>query len=211
MRSLAETAVMERLIPELEADGFQVFTEPDRLLVPSFLGDYRPDLIALRSDRNLAIEVADRTGTAHKQLDQVASLFKEHPDWEFRLIWINQEKPVRDIAPQSAETVRASLKEVERLMDDGHDKAALLLSWAVFEAMGRLVVQDRFRKPQTPARLIEIMATEGILAYDEAQFLRTFYPVRNEIIHGGLDREVTRDDLQRLTQIMKSVLAETRH
>lgn len=211
MRSPIETAVVERLIPELEADGFQVFAEPDRLIVPLFLGDYRPDLIALRNDRNLAIEVADRGSAEGKRINEVARLFDKHPDWEFRLIWINQEQPSGDMVPQSLESVGQSLDEVDRLLAGGHDKAALLLAWAVLEALGRVLIESRFRKPQTPKRLIEVMAAEGLLTPDEADFFRTLYPVRNALVHGGLSVEVDRTDVENLLVIMKSVLAETKH
>ena len=41
--------IIEQLTPQLEADGYTVYLEPPRQLLPAFMRGYIPDAIALRS------------------------------------------------------------------------------------------------------------------------------------------------------------------
>jgi uncharacterized protein YutE (UPF0331/DUF86 family) len=209
--SLSETAVMEKLVPELEADGFQVFPKPDKLLVPPFLGPYSPDVIALREDRKLAIEIADRRGIAEQRVKEIAQLFRDRPDWEFRIIWINSEAPETGVVRQTMTEIELTLQEVEHLIDSSHYRAAFLLSWAVLEAFGRAVLEDKFRRPQTPGRLIEVLANEGVLTPQEAASLRPLAEIRNKLVHGELDAQVSEGETRHIAGLLKSLIVETKH
>ena len=57
----AESVVLERLVPELKSQGYDVFVHPGRQMVPAFLETYVPDVIALRDDKNLVIEIKAET------------------------------------------------------------------------------------------------------------------------------------------------------
>ena len=61
---------------------------------------------------------------------------------------------------------------VERLLEQGFVGAAFLLGWASFEAAGRALMVEEFRKPQTPGRLVELLAGAGYLTPTEADRLR---------------------------------------
>jgi hypothetical protein len=52
----AEAEVMRGLIPELQAEGYEVFVEPGPLLAPVFLEGLRPDAIALKEGKKLLIQ-----------------------------------------------------------------------------------------------------------------------------------------------------------
>jgi uncharacterized protein YutE (UPF0331/DUF86 family) len=209
--SLAEAAVMEKLVPELEADGFQVFPHPDKLLVPPFLGPYSPDVIALRDDRKLAIEIADRKGMAEHRVQELTRLFQDRPEWEFRIIWINSLPAEDGLVPQTISGIESTVREVEELIDASHHRAAFLLSWAALEAFGRAILEEKFKRPQTPGRLIEVMANEGVVTPDEAASLRQLSELRNKLVHGELDAQVTDDETRRMTELLKSLIGETKH
>ena len=209
--SPAEAAVMEKLVPELEADGFQVFPHPDKLLVPPFLGPYSPDVIALREDRKLAIEIADRKGIAEQRVEELARLFRDRPDWEFRIIWINSLPVEPVLEPQTMSDIESTVTEVEDLIGASHHRAAFLLSWAVLEAFGRAVLEEKFKRPQTPGRLIEVMAQEGVVTPDEADSLRRLSNLRNKLVHGELDARVTESETRRMAELLKSLIGETKH
>lgn len=56
--SARETAALEALVPEMEAEGFAVYLHPQPRHVPEFLKGLRPDAIAYKGDRKVLVEVA---------------------------------------------------------------------------------------------------------------------------------------------------------
>ena len=55
-----ERAILDTMVPELEADGFRVVIHPKQDTLPTFLQGYRPDMVAYKENKKLAIEIAAR-------------------------------------------------------------------------------------------------------------------------------------------------------
>jgi Holliday junction resolvase len=91
----AENVVLERLVPDLKSQGYDVFVHPDRQMVPPFLGAYLPDVIALRDDKNLVIEIKQGSNRAEKTLQELAKRFEGH-DGSFVLSGLALTKSVRN-------------------------------------------------------------------------------------------------------------------
>src|SRR4051812_12341812 len=85
------------------------------------------------------------------------------------------------------ETIKGVLGDAEKLLKAEQFPAALLLCWAAFEAFARNQLQSTFARPQTPGRIVEILAGDGILTPTEADKLRLLARQRNNFIHGALD------------------------
>ena len=68
--SRQEQAALEALLPQLEEEGFTVFLQPPDSMLPEVLHrSYRPDAIALKEGKKLAIEVvsgADQKGKVER-------------------------------------------------------------------------------------------------------------------------------------------------
>ena len=208
---ILEQAILERLLPELEADGYQVIREPRRSIVPPFLGSYLPDLIALREDGNLAIEVASRADPGSRKLGDIAKLFEGQKGWKFRVYWASKSDIEEPLRAQSISEISGTLAQAEALVVDGHVSAGFLLSWATFEAIARRILAERFVRPQTPGRLIEIMANQGVLTPSEADRLRPLATFRNRFIHGELDVGVTADEAREFLAILQNLTATASH
>jgi uncharacterized protein YutE (UPF0331/DUF86 family) len=205
----AEDVVLERLVPDLKSQGYDVFVHPNRQMVPSFLGAYRPDVIALRDDKNLVIEIKQGSGRAEKTIDDVAKRFEGQSRWEFRIVWVNREDDRARLTQQSSATISSRLTEVRRLLEGGFTESALLMCWAVLEAIGRRLLSDEFARPQSPARLVETLATKGLITPDEGDALRRIANERNRVIHGELttniDHSVVDDFLGVLTSLAREI------
>jgi uncharacterized protein YutE (UPF0331/DUF86 family) len=106
---------------------------------------------------------------------------------------------------QSRETIAAHLKEVSQLLDAGFVEPAMLLSWAALEAIGRKLMAKELSRPQTPGRLIQILAREGYVTPDEADILRRLAETRNRFIHGVLTVEVSRLQVEAFVGILSSL------
>jgi hypothetical protein len=199
-----EAAVLESVVPQLEAEGFEVVLRPTRFRLPPFMQSYSPDAIALREDKNLAIEVL-RKG-AEKSLDKLRQLLAGHRDWELRVYWVSPSNVPEPMEPASVNDIERTIELVEGLTGKSLHSPALLMAWAALEALGRALLPDKFPRPQTPGRLVEVLAGEGYVTPSEADRLRELAKVRNQMIHGGLRARVGSRDIRSFVSILKVLL-----
>ena len=200
----SEDVILERLVPDLKSQGYDVFVHPSKQMVPPFLGEYRPDVIALRDDKNLIIEIK-HSGGGETGLQDLARRFEGQDRWEFRVVWVNPSETEATLAPQSDETISARLHEISRLLEAGFTESAMLTSWAAFEAIGRRLMAGEFSRPQSPGRLVQVLAKEGHITPDEADTLRQLGEVRNRFIHGELTAAVNRSQVEAFIKILASL------
>jgi uncharacterized protein YutE (UPF0331/DUF86 family) len=205
--SVAERTILENLLPNLEADGYQVFLRPTASIIPSFMKGYVPDAIALREDKKLAIEVMSRRspGTTAR-LKRIGELFRGQESWDLCVYWIEDTANVKELPVAPIAAIKSTLSDARKLVDSGVPTAALLLAWAGLEALARTVMPERFKRPQTPGRVVEILSSEGYFTPTEADFLRELVRVRNAVIHGDIQQSLTQERVHRFLDIVESVL-----
>ena len=197
-----EFAVIQKLLPELQAEGYEVYLQPSRLLLPAFLKQFQPDVIARRSDKNLVIEIIRESPESKKKAKRIASLIKGQDKWELRVIWVTPTSPATTVQTQTVSTIRKRIREIRELANGGHFGPALLLAWATLEAIGRLLASERFQRPQTPGRLVQVLAGEGYLTPTEADDLRSLADKRNKLIHGELQTQITKSEVNRFVDVL---------
>src|ERR687894_663998 len=101
--SRLEEAAIQALVPQLEAEGFEIFLHACKNMLPPTLGNYRPDAIAVRPDRKIAIEVVGdgytqaATRLREATLQQLKDSLEAHPDWELRVIYAHALSPESSI------------------------------------------------------------------------------------------------------------------
>ena len=207
-----EAEVLRNLTPELQAQGYDVYFRPSRVVLPAFFNDYSPTVLAIRtranaeSDKNLAIEIVRLPKSPKKPAEELRRALESRTDWEFRLIVINPASLHETPGIQSDEAIRKRIQEIERLVAEQHNEPALLLAWSVFEAVGRKLMADQFRRSQTSTRLLQVLAANGHLTPDEADDVRGLAEKRNALVHGELQIEVTQKELERFLSILASLL-----
>ena len=176
-------------------------------MLPTFMQNQVPDAIALRRDKKLAIEIVRESVASNKRLQRLQRLFADHKEWELRVYYV---KPVSEsvrVEVASRESIVAAIKTVERFVAEGQLRPALLMAWAVFEALGRTLMPEKFQRPQTPARLIEELAEGGQLTPNEADVLRRLARARNGLIHGELQTVVAKKEMTSFIKALKSLLS----
>lgn len=201
----SERAVLTGLLPELEAEGYEVFLAPGPPLAPAFLQGIRPDVIAIRDDKKLVVEIVGRSGTGER-LERLARLVRDQPGWELRVVVVSPATIPVELPVQSTDAIARQIEQVDRLVEQGFFSAALLLGWAAFEAAARAVMTDAFRYPQTASRLVEYLAGEGYVLPSEAARLRDIAKTRNALTHGELDATVTPDDVRTLVDVLRMLV-----
>jgi hypothetical protein len=204
-----EADVLQALLPQLEEEGYAVYVHPNRPLVPSFLKGYVPDLIALRSDKNIAIEVIVRQTPENKErVQQIAKLFEGQDKWELRVYWGGPTEVQRSLQVQTPESIKARIAELRDLGEKGHPGPALLLGWATFEALARATMLGEFERPQSPGRIVETLAREGHITPTEADHLRRLSDKRNKLIHGELQVRISRKEILEFAGILDTLLSQ---
>lgn len=201
-----ESDVIEKLLPDLKAQGYEVYLRPDARFLPAFLGKYTPDLIALGPDKNLAIEIKKPSNSI--KLDEIKNLFKDQDRWEFRVVWLNPIMPNDEINIQPIKSISDRILQIKDVNRNDNLEGAFLLGWATFEALARLLLPAEFQRPQTPGRLVDILAKKGYVTPDEADILRRLAHKRNKLIHGDLQATTSADELTSFTKVMETLIAE---
>lgn len=206
--SRQEQAILEALVPGLEADGFTVFLQPSgSMLPPPLRKAYRPDAIALKEGKKLAIEVVSLMDSDRK-LELLRALFAQAPDWELRVVYAPPRAAVQELSAIPKDVIEGHLKRLSSVSVELGAAASLLIAWSLFEAAARLVVPESFSGPQAPKRLIELLASDGYITPDEAATLRRVAELRNQAAHGALDVEVTTADVDAVVRAVQTLLSQ---
>ena len=162
MSEFNEIDMLQGLVPELEAEGYEVFPRPKKLLLPAFLREFRPHVVAFRKDKNLVVEVIGKSIQSAGRIEQLTALMKERSGWDFRVILVSSAGDQEPLTVQGPKSMQSRIDEVRRLAEAGHSEPAILLAFATFEALGRVALSKQFERPQTPGRLSEGLAHEGV-------------------------------------------------
>jgi REase_AHJR-like len=202
-----EADFLEDVLPRYEAEGFEVYVNPSPSILPPFMQDYRPDAIALSRDKKIAIEVVRTTKSSPEKLRHLQSLFAPHREWELRVLYVSPLSSDHLLQVASPEAISDAIRQVNALRKGGHKVPALVMAWATLEALGRALLPEQFGRPQTPARLVEVLASSGYLTPSEADVLRAAISQRNRAVHGGLDSDVEENLLERFTEILQTLVA----
>jgi len=200
--------ILREAVPGLEAEGYEVYLQPNPPIRPRFLSDFVPDAIALRSDGNLVIEMVRPSRHEDKKIKAISELVKRQPGWTLRIMRVSSSSRLDDLTAESRDTILDSVGEARELVATGHFEAALLLCWATLEATARLKVPDFYRKPQTPGRIIETLAAAGELTPTQAEDMRKLAEKRNKLVHGQLGVRVEKAEVERFCDIVAVLLEE---
>jgi uncharacterized protein YutE (UPF0331/DUF86 family) len=205
MTETREQAVLESLLPRYIAEGFTVVIYPSSALLPPFMRNYRPDAIALKSDKKIAIEIKGDNPDAKQSAAEISELFAQHSDWELRVYYAPGYPQERLLEPPTIGAIEKAIREILELRNSGHLIAAIMVAWATLEGIGRALLSDQLARSQPAERLVEVLASEGFLMPSEADTLRRMAELRNAVAHGQLVATVTEKDIDELIAAVRSL------
>lgn len=183
-RETRDELLLESLVPRYVAEGFTVILHPSPAILPPFMGKYRPDAIALSPNKKLAIEIKSDVPSSRSHTEHLNEMFVGQPDWELRVYSLPRFAQERDLAPASAAVIEDKISEIAKLSAAGHLTAAMMMAWAALEAVGRALLPKMLTRPQPAGRLIEVLASEGLVAPSEADRLQRTADLRDAVTHG---------------------------
>lgn len=185
---------LKSLAEKYESQGFRVFSEPKTDELPFDLGNYQPDMIAIKDGSGLVIEV--KTSISRVSVDRLQALAEEvskHPGWRFLLV------TVEDIEANSLHGTSEQLPSWQELTDRFHEahrlieddeiqafKAAFLLLWSTFEgALRKRAVDVSIPIERFPViGLLKHMYSLGELSISQFDFAQFCFEAWNSFAHG---------------------------
>lgn len=200
--SSEQDAVLERYASKWTSRGYRLVKNPHGDELPDFLGSYRPDAILVGPQKVLVEVLYKGEPQDLTKLEALQSLLTGRDDWRLEIIYAGVRPPT--VSPTSVGRLRETLDRIAS-MDDS-DAGAFVMLWPVMEAAARLLVPDETRRPQSPGRVVELLASQGIVLPSDADFLREAAKLRNRIVHGELDAAVPNDMRQRTERIAREVV-----
>ena len=205
-----ERLILDRLRESYEHQGYEFIAEPLPDMLPSFLGSYRPDAIALKQGDGVIIEVKrGRRAGQELQLEALAKLVAGQPGWRLQVYFEGErtEDSVH-IALPTQHQIDVQLAEAERLAASGYRKAAMLLAWSVLEAIARARIAHEgasSQRPFSPAQTVQSLEIAGLVDGQVGRELRTKAQLRNLIAHGDLSADVDANDLDSLIKRIREL------
>src|SRR3954469_15454381 len=120
----ADAAVLARLQERYAREGYTFLADPPRRLLPTFLGDFRPDAVALHGNGGVVIEIKrGRQNRNRLPFREIARRVRANPDWRFEVFYTDD---VQEFGSASPERIEAVVREVDELAASGHASAALV-------------------------------------------------------------------------------------
>lgn len=191
-----ERQILDRLRDSYESDGYQFFVEPPERMLPSALGGYRPDAIAVRNGESLLIEVKTTRGAGDRRyLADVTRRVEElGTGWKLVVFYVNEwDGSYQQEGAATPAMLLTALEEVRSLSAAGHNSAALVIGLSILEAVARKAMSEDGKvatAPLSPVRAVDFLEQSGELDFEHAAQLRSLARLRNAIVHGDFSQPV---------------------
>jgi hypothetical protein len=201
---IAEETILDRHARSWQAQGYEVVRHPSRADLPAFLSSYMPDAVLLGRSPKVVVEVV-RKGQpqVEKKIQALNALLAGQEDWRLEILYAGGEPEILPAA--SFEQLMETLASVRNLAQVDQ-RASLLLFWAILEAISRRLEPEKTKRPQSPGRVVELLAGAGFVAPTEAALLREAARWRNRLIHGDLDTMPSREQVLTLADLLACLL-----
>jgi hypothetical protein len=206
----AENEALCRLKDDFKAKGYVVIGEPTQDDLPEFLRSHRPDALAFGPGDNVVIEARSRrTRASDVLLAQLAQIVSSQPRWRLLVVYAGEAsddlvRVHRADQPQ----IEKALEEARDLRSQGHHKAALVVAWALLEALARNLPGDGLSfRALSPMQVIERLAAGGYLVPSDAERMRGLIAVRNGVVHGDFSTDVPSTDSEFLLSKVVEIIS----
>ncbi len=203
-------AALETVTEEYRNAGYEVIPTPSPAHLPPALYRHRPDLLAVRGDEHVVVEVTVGGESGGPRLGALAEAVASLPGWHFRLVVLPRgELWEHGAAAEPSEAdIEASLQDADALAET-RPVAALLLAWGATEAAlrtsaSRLGVSAA---PDGASVVLGRLAYEGILDGADYDTLRSARLLRNAAAH-GYRAEIRRHHVAALVEATRRLLSE---
>jgi Holliday junction resolvase len=176
---------------ELSQNGYKVMIAPLRSDLPFDLGEYQPDLIAMKENESVVLDV--KTSSNSLPVDQIQAVVEQiasHPGWRFMLVTLDdvneQVLPSNNNDLPSWNELSNKLSSLNKLIQDSLLEPALLFSWSIIEAVlrKRAIKQDMPVWNSSPQKILSHLFSNGEISLMELELFIDCLAIRNKVAHG---------------------------
>jgi hypothetical protein len=173
-------------------DGFDVLIQPSAHQLPFELGGYRPDLVAVKGETHLIIDV--KPSAARISIDRLQALAQDiaqHAGWRFLLVTLDDVDaktiPTTEVELPTWRELGEKMKRVDSLLEQGAFEPALLYLWSIFEAaLRKRAISQSIPVERLPASmLLKHMYSQGEVSVEKIDLFLAFMQKRNRLAHGA--------------------------
>lgn len=175
---------LKEIVKEYLSKGYEVRLEPTVKERPSFLRNYKPDLVAISPNDNVVIEVKTSSSLKAKQtaINRLAKIIDNQPNWRFELIVTNPR--FEEAKLLSILEIKDGLDKSRKLLKQGFPDASLVLAWGAIEAMLRRALSKTDIRRISALKLVKTAYSLGFVNKQQFEVLERCVEFRNKIIHG---------------------------
>lgn len=211
----AHGSLEQEVAEKYRQQGFEVIVEPEKKDLPFDLGNYRPDVIAVKTNSaSYVIEIKDSIdNTPIDRYRDIAENVSEHPGWSFVLV-TGQDIPAFSGQEAEAEVLTWSqmferFAQAKRLLELGEPEPAFLLLWVIFEAvLRRHAMQVSIPIDRLPTTsLIKQLYSQGELSIEQFDAATALQDLRNQTVHGFQTTDLKQPAVQ-LEKLVNELLSD---
>ncbi|MCC5625325.1 hypothetical protein [Nostoc sp. CHAB 5715] len=205
---------VKSLAEKYESQGFHVLLKPNTDELPFDLGNYQPDMIAIKDGSGLVIEV--KNSLNRLSVDRLQALAEEvstHPGWHFLLVTLEdiEAKSLPGTSEQlpSWQELTDRFIQAHKLIENDEIEPAFLFMWSIFEgALRKRAIDVSIPIERFPAiGLLRHLYSLGELSISQFDLAQACFEVRNRLAHGyikNLKLQVVHD----FDNLVREMLAE---
>jgi hypothetical protein len=206
---------IREIAEDYRARGYNVTIDPPPQQLPKFLKGLQPDIVASTPQDNVVIEVKTRyairgSDSVRRMADAVAG----EKGWRFELVLLSDDEmgPNRFGEPLSLDTSRDYLASAKQILEGGNIVASFITAWIATEAVLRVIAKHNALKTQTlsPTVLLKELVFAGAISREQYQMLDQKQSLRNRIVHGFQQTDISRTEVEELITIASNLLIEAR-
>lgn len=213
----AEREQLLKIADKYRNQGYEVAFHPNPEDLPSFLKNYRLDMIVRRGDEAVVVEVKSRSSLnslSNQYLSSLAEVIEQHHGWRLELVISNSEDaatyPSKAEGSLQKNEIKSRLPMVKQIAVQNVD-AAILYSWSLLEATLRLIAEKEGLSLQRfdSLYLVKYLTAEGVISRSDYQLLMNARSLRNVIAHGFKNsRHITPDTVGEFIGITVKLLED---
>lgn len=212
----SDTAI-RRIAEKYLAEGYEVIVRPQEAQLPAFAVGLRPDLLAVKADQRVLVEIKETAAEllGDEKSVRAAEIINAQPDWRFDLVVLNDESTTDRLAMQvpepSLNSIRQRLAYAEQSARAGDQASALVAAWAALEAAMRRAARSAGvpLRHVAPSFLLRTLFANGLLDRSEFARLDTFLRSRNAVVHGLEAPDINGEAALYVTGVARKLLEAT--
>ncbi|MEH2282502.1 MAG: hypothetical protein V7K90_14430 [Nostoc sp.] len=205
---------VKSLVQKYESQGFHVLTGLQTDELPFDLGNYQPDLIAIKDGSGLVIEV--KNSLSRLSVDRLQVLAEEvskYPGWRFLLVTLEdieaKSLPGTSEELPSWQELTDRFFQARKLIENDEIQSAFLFLWSIFEdALRKRAIDVSIPIERFPViGLIKHLYSLGELSISQFDLAEACFEVSNRLAHGYIEN-LNLPLLHNLDNLVRELLTE---